>query len=399
MERINFSSLGAVRGAAKGEGAPKPKMSSDLGPADIAARDARSAEYRANLQARLAEKRNAPAYAPAAAPETVRSHAVVVGGKTYEGQTHLDAYNQALREHGGVDPGGSRRNLFITTNGRLIGHPEALELSRDALGMAPAGERLNFQSLNAQPKNTVRSAAPPIPTTMPAQEPAAAMSDTAPRYTPDDPNERAAMRTRAAVQHHGGPTTGIGGEIPFLIQHYYDRAMSGPRAMERVAHGELDPLSREGIGAGMGAAWSLPMQSPFVPRGSVGVGGGKIIQPQGSWKPQVEPFTPNQYEAAKSTYVPHANENKMAGPPEDPNAALNRARVEDEIHRLLPPPGETPPAVPSFTPNQYGTSPHTYTPGANSNVPGGGKGAAQWDVDSSLRRLNDILGRLGDDKT
>jgi hypothetical protein len=150
------------------------------------------------------------------------------------------------------------------------------------------------------------------------------MSDTTPRYVPEDPNERAAMRTRQAVQHHGGPTTGMGAELPFLIQHYYDNAMAGPRAMERIAHGELDPMSPEGIRTGMSAAWSLPMQSPFVPRGSVGVGGGRMSQPP-------------------------------------------------------------------FEPNVYGKSEHTYTPGANENMPGGGPGISQAELDASMERLNQAL--------
>jgi hypothetical protein len=41
--------------------------------------------------------------------------------------------------------------------------------------------------------------------------------------------------------------------------------------------------------------------------------------------------------------------------------------------------------------NAYGKSKNTYTPGSNENVPGGGKGTPQEDVDASLARLNDFL--------
>jgi hypothetical protein len=102
------------------------------------------------------------------------------------------------------------------------------------------------------------------------------MTDT-PSYTP---NERAAERTRRAIQHHGGPTTGMGGEIPFLAQHFYDQAMTTPRMMGRIAHGEVDPTSKEAIGAALGtAAGQIGGGMQFAPRGAAGVGGGYLKQP------------------------------------------------------------------------------------------------------------------------
>lgn len=72
---------------------------------------------------------------PVSEPEKVVSHAVEVGGKLYKADTHLEAYNNALRENGGVDPGGSKRNLFVTNKGRPISGKEAIELSRKELGI------------------------------------------------------------------------------------------------------------------------------------------------------------------------------------------------------------------------------------------------------------------------
>ncbi len=68
-------------------------------------------------------------------PEQVATHAVEVGGKVYTGDTHLGAYNEALKEYGGVDPGGSKRNLFQTSRGRIITQKEAIDLSRESLGL------------------------------------------------------------------------------------------------------------------------------------------------------------------------------------------------------------------------------------------------------------------------
>jgi hypothetical protein len=70
-------------------------------------------------------------------PETIKSHAVQVGGKIYQDDTHLGAYNKALRDFAGIDPGGSQRNLFVTSEGRVITHKEAMQLPavREALGL------------------------------------------------------------------------------------------------------------------------------------------------------------------------------------------------------------------------------------------------------------------------
>jgi protein-disulfide isomerase-like protein with CxxC motif len=77
---------------------------------------------------------------PATSTERVKSHAVEVGGEIYEDDTHLGAYNKALKDFGGVDPGGSRRNLFTTDQGRIISQQEAQQLPsvRAALGLPPA---------------------------------------------------------------------------------------------------------------------------------------------------------------------------------------------------------------------------------------------------------------------
>lgn len=89
--------------------------------------------------------------------------------------------------------------------------------------------------------------------------------------------ERLAAQRRRSVQRHEGPTTGIGGEIPFLARHIRDQLLSGPRAMGRVARGELDPTSSEGVAAGMNAAMmTVGARAPFAKAGELGVGGGKL---------------------------------------------------------------------------------------------------------------------------
>jgi Large polyvalent protein associated domain 23 len=89
--------------------------------------------------------------------------------------------------------------------------------------------------------------------------------------------DKLAEQRRRAVQRHGGPTTGIGGEIPFLARHIRDQLLSGPRAMGRVARGELDPTSREGVGEALNIAMgTMGASVPFAPKGSLGVFGGKL---------------------------------------------------------------------------------------------------------------------------
>lgn len=146
------------------------------------------------------------------------------------------------------------------------------------------------------------------------------MSDT-PRYAPGGYSSPMAAAQHDWLARKQDPAYS---QTAKIAKHYLvDLPMAGPNAMGQVAHGELDPLSREGIARGMASAWSLPMQSPFVPRGAVGAGGGRMNQP--------------------------------------------------------------PPV------NSYGKSKYTYTPGANENVPGGGPGISQAEVDASLERLNQAL--------
>jgi strawberry notch-like protein/NTP hydrolase family protein/inorganic pyrophosphatase-like protein/ADP-ribosyltransferase-like protein len=75
----------------------------------------------------------------AGGPERITANAVRVGGKVYTGETHGDAYNEALADHGGVDPGSTKadRNLFLTSKGRVVTQKEALEISRSDLGLEP----------------------------------------------------------------------------------------------------------------------------------------------------------------------------------------------------------------------------------------------------------------------
>jgi Large polyvalent protein-associated domain 1 len=77
--------------------------------------------------------------------------AVEVGGKLYVGATHGEAYDQALRENGGVDPGStvSSRNLFVTPEGEVLTH-------------AQAQERLAAQDLQAQARPTTTQRQPTI---------------------------------------------------------------------------------------------------------------------------------------------------------------------------------------------------------------------------------------------
>lgn len=73
-----------------------------------------------------------PAEPPPAPIETIAAAAVRVGGKIYTAQTHSEAYDAALREHGGKDRGSTSadRNLFVTTTGRVVSFDEARQISR-----------------------------------------------------------------------------------------------------------------------------------------------------------------------------------------------------------------------------------------------------------------------------
>lgn len=70
-------------------------------------------------------------------PEKVSSSAIRINGKVYTGQTHGDAYNAALKDFGGVDPGSTAadRNLFVTNKGRVINQEEASQLGRGGPGI------------------------------------------------------------------------------------------------------------------------------------------------------------------------------------------------------------------------------------------------------------------------
>src|ERR1700746_1023891 len=94
--------------------------------------------------------------------------------------------------------------------------------------------------------------------------------DGTPSYAPAPQGGYANPMAKAQQDWMGHKTDPAYSMTAKTIQHYYDNAMAGPRAMERIAHGQLDPMSPEGIHAGMAAAWSLSMQSPFVPRRSGG---------------------------------------------------------------------------------------------------------------------------------
>ncbi len=78
---------------------------------------------------------------PPASGETIRSHAVVVDGKVYEGDSHQAAYENAVKAGA---TGDVKKNLFVTTTGRLVNQAEALSLPavREALGLSGTSNRL-----------------------------------------------------------------------------------------------------------------------------------------------------------------------------------------------------------------------------------------------------------------
>jgi hypothetical protein len=96
--------------------------------------------------------------------------------------------------------------------------------------------------------------------------------------------ETAALRTRESVRPTGGREEGAATDIiqqaPGAIISAPFRAIGhGADAMRRVFEGELDPMSPEGIGEGLQAGMQVLGQSPFMGRNTLGVGGGKLIQP------------------------------------------------------------------------------------------------------------------------
>ena len=100
----------------------------------------------------------------------------------------------------------------------------------------------------------------------------------------DSASEAAALRTRESVRPTGGReeggATALTQQLPgALIAAPFHGIAQGADAMRRVFGGELDPLSPEGIGEGINAAMQVMGQSPFAARGSLGAGGGKLVQP------------------------------------------------------------------------------------------------------------------------
>lgn len=97
-----------------------------------------------------------------------------------------------------------------------------------------------------------------------------------------DQFERAAGRLRSAVRPEGGRKEGIGTDVMNALGATAVRAaMAGPKAMQQVASGELDPMSPEGIAAARSIAMqTMGVQAPFPMRGAVGAGGGKLMQPR-----------------------------------------------------------------------------------------------------------------------
>jgi hypothetical protein len=96
----------------------------------------------------------------------------------------------------------------------------------------------------------------------------------------DAARQAAALRTRQGVQPAGGRQEGVPTEVLNAIRASFVRsAMAGPRAMGKVFSGELDPMSPEGIAAARDIAIQGLSQSPFAVRGSLGAGGGKMMQP------------------------------------------------------------------------------------------------------------------------
>ena len=100
----------------------------------------------------------------------------------------------------------------------------------------------------------------------------------------DSASEAAALRTRESVRptggrEEGGATTLIEKLPGALISAPFRGIAQGAEDMRRVFGGQLDPMSPEGIGEGMNAAMQVMGQSPFAARGSLGAGGGRLVQP------------------------------------------------------------------------------------------------------------------------
>jgi hypothetical protein len=150
-----------------------------------------------------------------------------------------------------------------------------------------------------------------------------------------DVNEVAAQRVRRGVQHHDLPTTGMGTEIPNLVQHYQARAMAGPAALGRAFNGEMDPTSDEGIHSALSIALGqLGTQSPFAMRSSLGAGGGKMVQ-----RPPRPPVT---HEGPTSSWIPPQSEATPLGLPFEPTGdivakvpEMDTAPKQEGLQRVL----------------------------------------------------------------
>lgn len=75
--------------------------------------------------------------------------AVRIDGVVYTGVTHADAYEKALKAHGGVDPGSTAadRNLFVDRSGKVLTFQEARALSRAGDASTVASPEQIIQSL------------------------------------------------------------------------------------------------------------------------------------------------------------------------------------------------------------------------------------------------------------
>ncbi len=96
------------------------------------------------------------------------------------------------------------------------------------------------------------------------------------------PAEIAAWRMRNALQpafgRQEGQASRIAGHLPALVgQSLLDTVTAPFRYVGDVMEGRLDPLSQEGIGGALGTAMAVSGgRMPFVRRGELGVGGGKL---------------------------------------------------------------------------------------------------------------------------
>lgn len=314
VERLSFGSLNATRGAKTG--GARPRMASELTPEELAARQKSNDELKALAAAEQAKA--APAYAPT--PQAPAPGGERVNFQSNNPRGTAPAY--APRAPADIPkPWAEMDAEAARANAEKVPKPWE-EMDAEA-----ARANAEYEA-EQKAKNTARSGAPMLP--------GAGGMDETPRYAPEGYQNPMAAAQRDWLARKQDSSYGM---TEKTVRHYIDQAMSGPNAMGQIAHGELDPMSPEGIHAGMSAAWSLPMQSPFVPKGSAGVGGGKLIQPPpGHW---------------------NAKEWENAPP------LSNHIGVP-----ILPMPKTSMPPMPE-TPaiNQYGSSPHKYTPGANENVP------------------------------